>query len=244
MDCTELQSILDSKRFCERSENGAKILTQCLYPSADPVFVHVGMWGDGFRVTDGGGAAESALFHGKDENAVFAGLNAAGARHSLRVEGGQLVAFVPDKDWLPSAIMAVANGAALAASTAVAHITKKHERSLASRILAQLDGIVPDKLIAKDYAYTGQSGKVWHVDYAITVPDRPVLIKAVSPHHNSIAANYTTFGDLRGQHNIRYSVFVRRPSEEDAALIRQVAELVPLKSLNAGAKEATTRFLH
>lgn len=242
MDCDLLQSILDSRRICEQSENGAKILTQCLYPSSDPVFVHVGTWGDGYRVTDAGGAAEAALFHGKDEAAVSAGLSAARARHSLDLEGGQLVACVPNGDWLPAAVMAVANGAAHAASVAVHHVSKNNERSLASKILARLDRVVPEKMIARGYEYRGKSGKIWHVDFAITVPERPVLIKAVTPNHNSIASNYTTFGDLREQGNLRYSVFQRRPAQDDASLLRQVAELVPLNSLESGALDALKRL--
>lgn len=239
MDCTSLESILDSRRLCEHSDIGARISTQCLYPSSNPVFVHVGTWGDGFRVSDAGEAAECAAFHGKDEGAISFGLLSAKARHSLEVEGGQLVAFAPSKDWLPAVVMAVANGAAHAAATAIEHSAKKVERSLKNRILAALDKAeVPEKLIAREYAYRGKSGKLWHVDYAITLPQRPILIKAVTPHHNSIAATYTTFGDIRREENWRYCVFQRRPADEDAALLRQVGELVPLRALSGGVRQA------
>jgi hypothetical protein len=238
MDCELLEDILASRRLCERSSIGARISTHCLYPSADPVFVHVGAWGDGFRVSDGGEAAECAAFHGRDESAISIGLASAKARHSLEVEGGQLVARVPSQDWLPAAINAVANGAAHAASVAVEHLSKKTERSLKSRIFAALDRTVPDKLIAREYEYRGKSGKLWHLDYAITVPERPILIKAVTPHHNSIASTYTTFGDVNGESNWRYCVFQRRPADDDAALLRQVGELVPLRALSSGVSAA------
>ncbi len=238
MDCSALQAVLDSRQLCEQSRLGAKLLTHCIYPSADPVYVHVGTWGDGFRVSDGGGAATSALIHGRDDDAIQIGLNSARDRHSLRVEGGQLVANVPSQDWLPAAIMAVANGAAHAAFVAVDHHTKKAERSLAAKIGKTLHAVVPEKLIAREYEYRGESGKLWHVDFAITFERRPILIKAVTPHHNSIASNYTTFGDLRAKHNRRNSVYQKRPANEDAALLRQVSELLPITALEATVQEA------
>lgn len=241
MDCTELQNILDSRRYCERSSLGMKLLTQCLYPSADPVYVHVGTWGDGFRVSDGGGAVESALVHGRDDYSIQVGLHSARDRHSLRVEGGQLVAEVPNRDWLPSAILAVANGAAHAAEVATDHQTKKAEKTLAAKIGHALHELAPERLIAREYEYRGESGKLWHIDFAITVEDRPLLIKAVTPHHNSISSNYTTFGDVRSKPNRRNSVYQRRPANEDASLLRQVSELVPFAALANGVQEALTR---
>jgi hypothetical protein len=238
MDCATLQSILDSRRVCEASNLGAKLLTQCLYPSADPVYVHVGSWGDGFRVTDGGGAAESVLVHGRDADAVDVGLYAARDRHSLQIEGGQLVAHVPTKDWLPIAIMAVANGSVHAATVGVDYQSKRAERSLAAKIGKTLQAIVPEKLLAREFEYRGESGKLWHIDYAITLEERPILIKGVTPHHNSISSNYTTFGDLRNKFNRRSCVYQRRPANDDSALLRQVAELVPLAALEGSVQEA------
>jgi hypothetical protein len=238
MDCGSLQNILDSRRLCEDSRVGAKLLTQCLYPSADPVYVHIGTWGDGYRVTDGGGAAASVLVHGRDDDAIEIGLHAARDRHSLRIEGGQLVAHVPSEDWLPAAIMAVANGAAHAAFVGVDHQSRKAERSLAAKIGNTLQLIVPEKLLAKEFEYRGESGKLWHVDYAITLEERPILIKGVTPHHNSISANYTTFGDLRKKPNRRNCVYQRRPASDDSALLRQVAELVPIAALDANVRAA------
>jgi hypothetical protein len=238
MDCAGLQDILATRRLCEESQLGAKLLTQCLYPSADPVYVHVGSWGDGYRVTDGGGAAASVLIHGRDADAIEIGLNAARDRHSLDVEGGQLVAHVPSEDWLPAAIMAVANGAAHAAFVAVDYHSKRAERSLAAKIGRTLQKVVPEKLIARGFEYRGESGKLWHVDFAVTLDARPILIKAVTPHHNSISANYTTFGDLRNKPNRRNCVYQRRPANDDAALLRQVAELVPIAALGSNVQAA------
>lgn len=235
MDCETLAQILAARQTCIRSEYGTRIETQCLYPSATQVAVHVSEWKDGFRVSDAGGAADCASFHGRDDYAISVGLKQASARFSLAVEGDHLFAFVPAKEWLPAAIMAVANGAAHAATVAVETVVKAHEQSLKNKIQKVLESSVPERLIARGFDYIGKSGKHWVVDYAITVPNKPVLIKAVTPHHNSVASTYTTFGDVGRDENLRFAVFKRRPQDEDAALLRQVSDLVPLSALSENA---------
>jgi hypothetical protein len=240
MDCSELASLLYGPT-CEQSDFGAKISTQCLYPSADPVFVHVAKWGDGWRVTDGGGISRNVLVHGRDNNSLLAGLNEAVCRHSVRTEGGQLFADVTDKEWLPAAILAVANGAALAASVAVDHVTRKADRGLAQKIYESLTRAVPPQHIAREYEYRGKSGKRWRIDFAVLNVARPLLVKAVTPHHNSISANYTAFGDIGVDHTERFSVYRRKLEHDDESLLRQVATIVPLRSLEIGTREALHR---
>lgn len=231
MDCETLNLVLASRQLCERSPFGARIETQCLYPSASQVAVHVHEWKNGFRVTDAGGAADYASTCGRDGNAISSSLRDASRRFDLVVEGDELHAFVPNKEWLPAAIMAVANAAAYAANLSLEAAIKSQEQSLKDKINHVLIHSVPEQYVARGYEYVGKSGKHWHLDYAVMIPNRPVLIKAVSPHHNSVAATYTTFGDLRDETNLRYAVFKRRPQNEDAALLRQVTDLIPVDSL-------------
>lgn len=237
LDCSELIAMLDARRYCEPSPFGTKIATHCLYPSAAPVYVHVGVWGDQFRVSDGGDAARCALFHGKDAWAVEAGLKSAQNRFSLDLELDELVALAPHRDWLPNVVTAVANGAAHAAEVAVQHATRRRQKTLVDQIGARLSRIVDERYIAPHYEERGRSGKVWKLDFAVTY-DHPILIKAVTPHYNSIASTYTAFSDLSDEANRRFSVFTRRPQDEDATLLRQVAELVPLSAIEHGIKSA------
>ena len=237
LNCNELIAYLDARRTCERSAFGTKVLTQCLFPSAEPVYVHVAQWGDvEFRVSDGGGAAKCAMRHGRDLDAVKAGMKAASDRFSLEIESEELIARVPNSDWLPNAVSAVANGAAFAASTALEHGSKARQKSLREEIGEYLRSSVPDRMIAPSYEYRGRSGKLWEIDFAILIPERPVLVKAVSPHYKSIASTYTVLSDALEGNNRRLSVFARRPDDDDAALLRQVSELVPLKALKPMAE--------
>lgn len=243
LDCAEILAILDSGRRCEPTDQGLKIATGCLYPSADPVFVHVIAWGDGYRVTDGGGISRSVLVHGRDDNALHSGLIEAGSRHALRVEGGTLIADVPSRDWLPAAVDAVANGASLAATVALEHVTRRSERTLVNKIFEGLSRIVPAQYIAKEFEYRGKSGKAWRIDYAVVrASQRPLLVKAVTPHHTSISSNYTAFGDIGSDETERLCVYQRQLQRDDTALLRQVATLLPVGSIEAGAREALIRL--
>lgn len=241
MNCSELAALLEPPT-CEQSDFGAKVVTQCLYPSAEPVFVHVARWGDGFRVTDGGGISRCVLVHGREAGSLSAGLSEAEQRFGLRSEGGQLFADVDAHEWLPAAVLAVANGASLAASVAIEHVSRKAERGLAQKIYEGLSKIIPPQHIAREYEYRGKSGKKWRVDYAVLHTRRPLLIKAVTPHYNSISSNYTTFGDIGNGQTDRFSVYSRKLQSDDEALLRQVATIVPVRSLEAGAREVLHRL--
>lgn len=237
IDCDTINQVLASRQLCERSPYGARIETQCLFPSASQVSVHVHEWKDGFRVTDAGAASDYAATCGRETSSVLAALREAARRFDLSMEGDELFAVVPSKEWLPAAIMAVANGAAYAANLALEAAVKSHEQTLKDQINQALIRTIPEKYVARGYEFVGKSGKHWHLDYAVTLPNKPMLIKAVSPHHNSVAATYTTFGDLRDDANQRFAVFRSRPQNEDAALLRQVSDLISVTGLsdNIGA---------
>lgn len=238
LHCDELLGYLDARRTCERSPFGTKVNTLCMYPSADPVFVHVARWGDSeFRVSDGGEAAKCALQHGRDLASVMLGLKSASDRFSLEIESDELVARVPNADWLPNAVAAVANGSAFAANEAIDHVQKARQRTFKEEVGALLKMNVPENLLAQGYEMRGRSGKLWEIDFAITIPNRPILIKAVTPNHISIAATYTALSDVMTNDGRRLSVYAKRPDNDDAALLRQVSELVPLTAVKHIAAE-------
>jgi hypothetical protein len=66
----------------------------------------------------------------------------------------------------------------------------------------------------------------------------PLLINGVSPHRNSIAAKYVTFADTEADKGHKFAVHDRELHNDDVVLLQQVASVVPLRSLLAGAKRA------
>jgi len=66
------------------------------------------------------------------------------------------------------------------------------------------------------------------------------LINGVSPHAASISSKYVAFADTEGDTAHKFAVFDRELEGEDAALLGQVASVVPLASLHSGAKRTFT----
>lgn len=233
MDCSEILQLIDARRTCEVSEFGTRIATHCLYPGSDRVFVHVRASGDQFKVSDFGEAAQCGLTNGRDWRGIRKGLQQAATKFSLEQEGDALVASVQDSTWIPNAIAAVANAAALAASIAAEHSAMSQQKKLHDEIGVRLKEIVPAKLLAHEFSYVGRSGKQWQFDFAVTTPE-PILVEPVKPHANSISAVYTAFADISANDNRRIAIFDKRPVNEDTALLRQVSELMPIVSMNSG----------
>jgi len=243
MDCDHIMTLLRLGSTCEQTDRGLKIATDCLYPSFDRVMVYIVPKGDGFIVTDGGDAGAVARRHGRDDAAAQTGLKKASLRYSLAIEDGVLVAEWAEPEWLQSAVLAVANASAMAAAAAVDIATAKSERRLRDLIHAELLKAVPEKQIASGYHYRGQSGKEWTVDFAVTgKSETPILIKGVTDHPNSISSGYIVFSDIGGgqpdatDKQTRFAVYDRDLTVESSALMRQVAQLVPLASVHVGVQ--------
>ena len=161
-------------------------------------------------------------------------------RFRLKLENEVFVAEAVSEDWLPNAILSVANAASQSAYNAVDHIVAATEADLAERIYMALRKVYSESAITREYSLDGNSGKSHRFDYAIgDVDKRILLIDAVSPHHSSIAHKYTAFSDVKaalGSSMMGFAVFDKTLESDDAALMRQVADLVPIASVSEGAK--------
>lgn len=243
MNCEELRRLFAKHEYCEATERGLKIATHCYYPSFDRVWVYVSQHGDGFRVTDGGGAASAAFMHGRDDPAFNSSLARACSRYGLESNDGSLVADVDTADWLFAAVLAVANGAAQAATETSTKVSERKVKVLRNQILDAIADVVPRHTIATEYMYRGNSGHLWKIDFAIVEPRSRLLLKAIIPEQNSINSNYTAFGDIAEiKDNVRrFSVYDKDLKPEDKALMLQVAELVPLAAVSKGTRAALSR---
>ena len=227
MNCAELDSLLTRTPRCVDVEGGVRFATHCLYPSSDQVQVFIGQRSSGYRVTDGGGAWKSAQQIGRASDGIF---DAACKRYSVRAGGGIISAEAPDGDWLYPAALAVANASAMAARIAL-DAYERGEKSLNYAIYETLSRHVPKHRIARNYEYRGRSGHMWPIDFAV-MRTSTMLIKSVSQNGNSINSNYATFGDIgENPELVKISIFDGELKQDSAALIQQVAALVPLKAL-------------
>lgn len=241
--CEDVRAALSQSEFCEETESGARLLTHCLYPSFEQVEVYVHRYGDGYRVTDAGGAASSAWVHGREKYAIGKALEREATRHGLIVQQNTLLVEVPSREWLAAGVLAVANASAAAATAAVDSAIASFRADLGERIYAVLRAVVREQDIAKEASYTGRSGTSWHVDYAVAANDNLLLINGIVPHPASINQKYTEFSDLADlSGNVeKFAVTDRDLRPNESLLIGQVASIVALPSLEAGARRALGR---
>lgn len=244
MICEDIRAAMAADATCEETEAGAVVTTHCLYPSFERVRVYVSRFGDGYRVSDAGGAARCAWDHGRDTKLSTRLLGREAARYSLTVSDHALVAEASSHDWLYAAILAVANASAAVAHTAVGKSSAASEAVLRDKIFTHLTHVFSPKEIGSDFEVAGKSGDLRHFDYGVRASnDNLLLLSAVAPHHSSIYAKYVAFADTSdlGPNVSRFAVYDRALDRGDASLLLQVAELVPIASLEPGARRAVGR---
>lgn len=230
--CSEVSEILSAGRVCRLEEQGASLPTDCVYPSFDQVWVNVVKTAFGYRVTDMGGAVSSALVHGRDDAVIQAALKSSAIRFGIECTGGVLGATAPSSEWLRAAVMGVANASSYAAQSAVDHINKAKEEALHTKLYAALTKAVRPEQIKREFSYSGVSGRLWRAEYAVVRHAAPILIRGVVPHHASIVTTYAGFGDLpKNEGALALSVYDQPLPLDDAALLRQVSDVVRLGSL-------------
>jgi hypothetical protein len=246
MVCEEIEAALEPFHACVETADGARVVTHCLYPSFDPVPVFVARVGDTYRVHDGGGAERTAWTHGRDDHLIARMLARHAARYQIKVVDGALVAEAQSIEWLLSAILTVANASAGAAHAVVEQSRVAGESALRDKVYQVLSGAFDAAIVAREFVFAGRSGKEHRFDFAIRQPQqRLLLIDTVVPHHVSVSAKYVAFADTRLEraNGIEGFAVYDRPLEAgDASLLQQVADLVPLRSLEPGLKRALTQF--
>jgi hypothetical protein len=239
MPYDEISEALSTFNVCERTADGVRITTHCLYPSFETVYVFVSKIGDGYRIHDGRGAFEAAWLHGREPSIATKSLEAEGARFHLSVLDGSLVANVSSLEWLCPAILSVANASASAANHAIARAVAAAEEALIDRVGSSLARTFRAGALHRKFTARGKSGKEREFDFAVrTNGTYDLLVSGVVPHAASIAAKYVVFSDTEIEHDRKLAVYDRALETGDTALLQQVASIVPLSSLSEGARRA------
>lgn len=231
--CSEIMPLVTAGMICEETSYGAKITTDCLYPSFEQVHVFVSRFGNGFRVTDAGMAVSNSWLHGRDDLSKILAKEAS--RFSATVKDGAIEIEVPSAAWLKAAILAIANASASAATIAIERAALANEQALGERVYDTLSRLFSKDDVRRQFEYKGSSGKVWRADFFVHMSRTAIFVNTVSPHHVSISAKYVAFADLRDEDSSlelrKYAVFDRELEADDVSLISQVADLVPVISL-------------
>jgi hypothetical protein len=239
MPCDATRQFFSEFAVCEETADGARVPTHCLYPSFETVFVYVVKVGDMFEVHDGGGAQRTSWLHGRDRSIITRALNRQAERFHLENDGGRLVCERVTAEWIPSAILAIANASALAAHHAVSKLTAAAEGALIEKIGRTLDRISANDNITREALVKGRSGGERRFDFLVRrFDDEPLLVNGVAPHHSSISAKYVSFADADGSRELKLAVCAAPLEVNDTALLGQVATIVPIAAFEQRARRA------
>jgi hypothetical protein len=245
MSCDQIKEALAGCLVFEPTEDGCRISTACLYPSFERVEVYVTRFGEGFIVHDAGGAYRSAWSHGRDEALIRKILSREASRFHLRLENFVLGTEAISAEWLPAAVLSVANASAQSANSIVERVTAAAEAALSDKMFEKLKAVVPEPQIKRAFPVLGKSGKEHRFDIVVQHHgEQLLLLDAVSPHHSSVAHKYVAFSDTKAHYNETvegFAVYERPLAEDDASLLLQVAQLVPIVALVEGARRAIER---
>ncbi|MHC0054810.1 hypothetical protein [Actibacterium sp. D379-3] len=235
LDCSFVNSKLDQFATCERTEDGIKVATHCMYPSFDQVEVFVVGVGDGFIVHDGGGAGRIAWMHGIDApafNRSVAQIATAFGCEFVKVRQ-QIRASASSEAWLWSAVVSVANASADASRAVIYRARKTREYGLIQKTKAILDRAKWKPETKLEAQYPGKSGKTHTFDLAVESNNKTALIDAVVSHPNSIAAKYLAFSDTETRPGLyKYALYENDLTQEDKALISNVADLINFNAIS------------
>lgn len=237
--CEVIKHAMRGFDICEETSEGSRVLTHCVYPSFHNVSVYIAKIGNNFKVHDGNGAYDAAWLHGRDDALIAKHLRNECRAFHLELVNNSIVATVSSQEWLPSAIIGVANASALAARRAVEHLVATSEAVLSDKIETVLVDSFGKSRLEKNVEIMGSSGGRRRFDFALKNRDEnSILINGVSPHHGSISAKYVSFADTEISKEFKFAVFDRPLETNDAALMGQVASVLPITALVVGARRA------
>ena len=237
MSCPSFVEIaLSQLAHCRRSGDAILVDTHCLYPSGKTVTVAVLGGPTQAVVHDNGGACDTLGEHGVELEKPNDSLKRFAKARDLNVENGQIVSPPVSADWLPVAILLVANASKDAADT----LLNKHNFNAKSDFRRDLKFLFRnkygDKRFHENYKVFGKTESQYKFDYALKIDKKIILVDAVLPDRNSI--NSRVVANLDVHHLHQPDIFQRIVYDEndkwglqDLKLLRTGAPVVPYQDI-------------
>jgi hypothetical protein len=242
MSCDLINSALSQMGACVETTGGSRLPTHCVYPSFDAVHVFIAKVGDGFKVHDGGGAFREAWLHGRDDLLIKRLIDAECKRFRAERSDTSISVDVGSVDWVPSAILSVANASSLAAHAAVARVAATTEKAIVDEVEAVATDVFGASRVAREVEIRGKSGGKRRYDVVVRLTrDDLLLINGISPHHNSIASKFVTFSDSDVPREQKLAIHDRPLAVDDITLMQEVARVVPMVAVRAGPEKVLAR---
>ena len=221
---------------CEETPDGARILTHCLYPNFDQVAVYVQTHLDGFLVHDGGAGFDIAFDEGHNATAMKGLMREYSALFGADTDDHRIFARALSADWLPNAVMSVANASASAATALVtgAGDDRIEDREFREKTYRTLVDAFKDENVPRRIKRRGRTGKLYTFAFGVAYKSSVALVDTVVPNAISFASRFTSFSAVGGRKEFGAFLAYKRPlATEDSALLAEVADVVPLEALVA-----------
>lgn len=235
MKCDMVLSAL-VKMQCEETEDGARVLTHCLYPNFTQVPVFVQTHLDGFLVHDGGACFDFAYDDGHNPSIVKGLMREFSALYGADTDDHRIFARALSPMWLQSTVLSVANASAAVTTAMVtgAADERTEDREFREHTYLTLCNAFKEKNVPRRVKQRGRTGKVYTFAFAVNHKDTIALVDTVVPNAISVASRFTSFSAIGGRKNQGAFLAYNRPlANEDSALLAEVADVVPLEALVA-----------
>ncbi len=245
MSCEAIKAAL-GHLDCHMTDEGARIVTQCLHPSFDPVAVYVQKHLDGFLVHDGGESFDVAWSEGRNPSQLGRHLREQATRFGVEYDEPRLSVRALTPAWLGNCIMAVSNAAAAATNALLQSAIEElptGDSDLRERVYVQLCDAFSEPHVPRKVMRKSRHGKPYHFDFAVRLGSAYALVDAVTPRAISIATKFTAFSavDARTMGGA-FAVYEQALAHEDIALLSEVVDVVPMSGLIASIeREASAR---
>lgn len=233
MKCDLILAALSNLQ-CEKTSEGTRILTHCMYPNFDQVAVYVQTHLDGFLVHDGGAGYDFAFDEGYHATAVKGLMRDYSGFYGADTDGHRIFARAISPEWLPSAVMSVANASAGSATALVngAADDRAEDKEFRERAFLVLCDAFKSEHVPRRIKRRGRTGKLYTFAFGVTYKNSIALVDTVTPNALSVASRFTSFSAVGGRKDFgTFLAYKRALSNEDAALLAEVADIVPLESL-------------
>lgn len=231
IDLEAVKIALEEYQEVKITDKGLRVPTHCLYPSFEQVFVFCVKHGEEIIVHDGNGAARSAWIHGASEKNISHALRTKANQYGMEVSERQIRTRINGMDWLWAGVVSVANTSAQAAYASLGKIRKIREEQVIKKareiLLGNPELKRPTQMldVKMGYNFIGSSGKMHRCEMLIKTGNKKILVSAVTPHPNSVAAKYLEFSDMEDPDVSKRLIYDPSLSPEDKNILGRVADL-------------------
>lgn len=233
MKCDTIISALSDLQ-CRETAEGARVLTHCLYPNFEQVAVYVQSHLDGFLVHDGGAGFDFAFLEGRNPTNLKTHMRDFASMYGVNSDDHRIFGRALTPEWLPNVVMAVANASSTAVNALVSARADQEDREFREQAYEALRDAFTSDNVARRVKRRGRTGRLYSFAFGVLFRDQVALVDTVTPSPISVSTRFTSFSAVSARDSGGAFLTYSKPlTGADAALLSEVADVVPLQALIA-----------